>query len=117
MLKVLGMEKRTKIIKIRATADEYESLLKRCDRPELASWMRDVCLAQHELKRSKVPTVDPALLRQIAAIGNNVNQIARVVNTAKHDPIAVINAIAQLSSIESTLNAILSTQRVVNHDC
>lgn len=110
------MEKRTKIIKIRATEDEYRHLLNRCDRPELAPWMRDVCLNQHELTRAKVPTVDPALLRQIAAIGNNVNQIARVLNTNKYDPVVVVNAVAQLASIESKLDMILNSQRVAKHD-
>ncbi|EMC9392934.1 plasmid mobilization relaxosome protein MobC [Vibrio parahaemolyticus] len=110
------MEKRTKIIKIRATEDEYQCLLKRCDRPELAPWMRDVCLNQHELTRAKIPTVDPALLRQIAAVGNNVNQIARVVNTNKHDPLVVLNAVARLTSIESKLDMILNSQRAAKHD-
>ncbi len=99
-------EKRTKIIKVRVTDAEYADLKARCDRAELAPWMREVCLDKAELKRSKVPDVDPQLLRLLAGIGNNLNQIARVVNAQRHDAVNLVKVIAQLSALDRQLEQI-----------
>ncbi|WP_218190819.1 MobC family plasmid mobilization relaxosome protein, partial [Klebsiella variicola] len=63
------------------------------------------CLGEKQTKQSKVIEVDPKLLRQLAGIGNNLNQIARLVNQHSKqdsvlDRIAIITA---LSSIEREL--------------
>ena len=70
-------EKRTKEIKIRLTEEEHSALLARCPSPKLAEWMRETCLDIRKPKARKIPLVDPQLLRALAGIGNNVNQIAR----------------------------------------
>ena len=64
--------------------------------------MRETCLSEKRTKQSKVIEVDPKLLRQLAGIGNNLNQIARLVNqqsktSSAIDRIAIITA---LSGIE-----------------
>ena len=97
--------KRTKEIKIRLTESEHKALLNRCTTPSLASWMRESCLNEKRTKQSKVIEVDPKLLRQLAGIGNNLNQIARLVNQESKansaiDRIAIITA---LSGIEREL--------------
>lgn len=74
-------EKRTKEIKIRLTEDEHAALLARCASQKLAEWMRETCLDVRKPKARKIPLVDPQLLRALAGIGNNVNQIARLLNT------------------------------------
>ncbi len=107
-------EKRTKIIKLRVTEAEYADLKARCDRAELAPWMREVCLNQHVLKRANIPDADPQLLRQIAGIGNNLNQIARVVNSQRHDAVNLVKVLAQLAALERQLEQIY--QNEVNHD-
>ena len=97
--------KRQKEIKIRLTDEEHQALLDRCTTPSLASWMRESCLNEKRTKQSKVIEVDPKLLRQLAGIGNNLNQIARLVNQESKansviDRIAIITA---LSGIEREL--------------
>lgn len=97
--------KRTKEIKIRLTESEHKALLNRCTKASLATWMRETCLGEKQTKQSKVIEVDPKLLRQLAGIGNNLNQIARLVNQHSKqdsvlDRIAIITA---LSSIEREL--------------
>ena len=72
--------KRQKEIKIRLTDEEHKNLLDRCNTASLASWMRETCLSEKRTKQSKVVEVDPQLLRQLAGIGNNLNQIARIIN-------------------------------------
>jgi hypothetical protein len=39
---------------------------------------------KNERNKAKVIEVDPKLLRQLAGIGNNLNQIARLVNQHQH---------------------------------
>lgn len=107
-------DKRSKVIKIRVTEDEYRDLKERCDRAELAPWMREVCLDKAVLKRAKVPDVDPQLLRQLAGIGNNLNQIARVVNTQQHDDVNSIQIISMLLAMERHLEQIY--QNEARHD-
>lgn len=108
------MEKRTHIIKIRVTDLEHQALLSRCDRSELAPWMREVCLNQHVLKRASIPDADPRLLRQIAGIGNNLNQIARVVNSQRHGVVDLVKLLSQLSALDRQLELIY--QNEVNRD-
>lgn len=91
--------KRQKEIKIRLTDEEHQALLDRCTTASLASWMRETCLNEKRTKQSKVVEVDPRLLRQLAGIGNNLNQIARIMNQQSKansaiDRIAVITALA-----------------------
>ena len=81
------MEKREKIIKIRVSESEYEELVLRSSKPKLAQWMREFCLDAKVPRANKIPKIDPSLLRQIAAIGNNLNQIARHMNVEKRQPI------------------------------
>ena len=70
-------EKREKIIKIRVSAEEFETLKFNSTKAELAAWMRDTCLnpGQTDFVRdlAQPSPVDPALLRALAGIGNNLN--------------------------------------------
>ena len=91
--------KRQKEIKIRLTDEEHEKLLNLCTKASLASWMRETCLGGKQPKRNQIREVDPQLLRQLASIGNNLNQIARIMNQQSKansaiDRIAVITALA-----------------------
>lgn len=72
--------------------DKNSRLYLRCHADELAKWKE--CALQHELSisayarlclnkgpsLSRIVRADPVLVRQLAAIGNNLNQIARRVN-------------------------------------
>ena len=48
-------------------------------------------IPQKKRQSIKQPPVDPALLFQIGRIGNNVNQIAKFLNTIRQDPKSVSN--------------------------
>lgn len=102
--------KREKIIKIRVSDEEHETLKMHCTRPELAVWMRESCLnpGQSDLVEDlKGPSkVDPELLRQLASIGNNLNQIARKINTDAWGPADRVAILAGMTSIERELAAL-----------
>jgi hypothetical protein len=99
--------KRGKSVKIRVTESEFQGLKDRCDGAALAPWMRETCLGERTLKRANVPKVDPALLRQLSGIGNNLNQIARVVNTQRHDMVNVIQVLVQLLALERQFSQLM----------
>ncbi|MDF5285884.1 MobC family plasmid mobilization relaxosome protein, partial [Vibrio parahaemolyticus] len=61
---------------------------------------------------ANVPKVDPMLLRQLSGLGNNLNQIARVVNTQNYDVVNVIQVLAQLSAIERQLGQIMAQYEI-----
>ncbi|MGC8127490.1 MobC family plasmid mobilization relaxosome protein, partial [Klebsiella pneumoniae subsp. pneumoniae] len=69
------------------TEDEHRPLLERCDGTQLAAWMRQTCLDEKPPRAGRLPAISPALLPQLAGMGNNLNQIARKLNAggAGHD--------------------------------
>lgn len=102
--------KREKIIKVRVSPEELAILKMHCTRGELARWMRETCInpGQTDLVqdlKGAVP-VDPALLRQLASIGNNLNQIARQVNTGEWGPSDRVAVIAALGAVERQLASV-----------
>ena len=101
--------KRDKTIKVRVSSDELEALRQRCPKARLAEWMREECLAPEGARSRKprtVPAVDPALLRQLASIGNNLNQIARRVNSGEWAALDRLHVVAALTAIERGLIAL-----------
>ncbi|TRK26281.1 hypothetical protein FG573_024370, partial [Salmonella enterica subsp. enterica serovar Derby] len=44
-------------------------LLERCDGKQLAAWMRQTCLDEKPARAGKLPSLSPALLRQLAGAG------------------------------------------------
>ena len=65
------------------------------------------------LKKRRHPAfskVDPALLREIAKIGNNLNQLARCVNRYK-DGVQVVLLTAHLKAIQHELEQLMPVDR------
>lgn len=100
--------KREKIIKVRVSPEELATLQMHSTRTELARWMRENCLnpGQADLVRDLrgvAPAADPELLRHLASIGNNLNQIARKVNTAEWGAVDRVQVIGALAGVEREL--------------
>lgn len=96
-------DKRNKMLTMWVTDDEHRRLLERCEGKQLAAWMRQVCLDEKPSRSSKLPTLSPRLLRQLAGMGNNLNQIARKINADGgfgHDRVQVV---ASLMAIDAGL--------------
>ncbi len=62
--------------------------------------MRRVCLGEPVARTGKLPTLAPPLLRQLAAIGNNLNQTARKVNSGEWASIDRVHLVAALMANE-----------------
>ena len=97
--------KRTKEIKIRLTEQEHQALLERMEGNQLATWIRQVSLAQRITKPYK--KADPELLRSLGRIGGNLNQLAKQANTLDKDT-DKLRVFAQLAVIREQLNEVLS---------
>lgn len=96
--------KRDKSIKIRVTPDELEELQVRKEGAELATWVRELALGQSKPRRT-VASVSPDLLRSLASIGNNINQIARQCNT-NMSAVDYVAVLVELSEIKEQLTRV-----------
>jgi len=112
------MQKRNKSIKIRVSDEEHQKLLELAQNQPLAEFMREYCLSADSEYFAKIAkknrdkinrlTVPPELLRQLASVGNNVNQISRNLNRyqSQGDHINLMKLAIILQNIESELIAI-----------
>ncbi len=70
---------RKKVVKVRFNDDEYETLMTKKTRQQLAVFIREKALLSADNVR--VINVDPALVRAVGKIGNNLNQLTKFTNT------------------------------------
>ena len=103
--------KRDKMLTMWVTQDEHRQLLERCDGKQLAAWMRQTCLDTRPARSSRLPSIDPALLRQLAGMGNNLNQIARKVNGGQWSGADRVQVVAILMAIDAGLERLRSAVR------
>ncbi len=108
----MATEKRTKSIKIRVTDAELEKLNANKGRAELARWLREVGLSggvgRQDVVRHELPS---EVVRVLAGIGGNLNQLARHINTeAKAGTLDLrlhaVELLTQLTATERALNAV-----------
>ena len=99
-------EKRTKSIKIRLFESELQELNELKVGNELATWMRETCLNKKTKRRNPPLNIDPGLLRQLAGIGNNLNQLARQANSESMSALDSIFIIRYLKVIHLSLEKI-----------
>lgn len=105
----MAEQKRTKEIKLRLTGSEHQALLDRMEGNQLASWLRQIALAEKVAKPYK--KADPKLLATLGRIGGNLNQLAKQANTLNKDT-DKLRIFAQLAIISEQINEVLS-----RHDC
>ncbi len=103
---IFMQKKRTKTIKIRLFDHEFEQLNQLKTEDQLAKWMRETCLAKKTKRRNPPVNVDPSLLRQLASIGNNLNQLARLANSKGMATLDSIEIISVLREIKAELEAL-----------
>lgn len=85
MVSLSDPKKRSELLRVRCTPDDLErwqAIAKSRDET-VSGVVRRLLDGTPEKLRSPIPLVDVRLLRQVAMVGNNLNQIARVVNEAR----------------------------------
>ena len=104
-----------KKVQIRMTADEKSLILERAQGADISTFLRELGLG-HDPKVPKqkprviVHSADPELIRYIAKIGNNINQIAKNLNLTKE---LDQQAFSQIQMIRLDLNNELERLRNV----
>ncbi|EIN9986610.1 plasmid mobilization relaxosome protein MobC [Vibrio parahaemolyticus] len=111
MMNHSGKIKRTECIQLRVSKEEKFQIFAHAN-GNVSDWLRTIALepdtnphrtVYKELKQ------DPALVRQVARIGNNLNQIARYMNIEKKSGLLVdlVAVQAQLVQINTLLSALI----------
>lgn len=98
-------EPRKNRVPLRLSDSEKANLLALADGRELAPWIREICLNEKPRHRITPPKIDPILIRHLAAIGNNVNQIARVLNSNPSIETALVAV--EISHIQKALDELV----------
>ncbi|WP_241371303.1 plasmid mobilization protein, partial [Escherichia coli] len=77
-------EKRTKQLIIRVSPTEFETLTRQKTHPNLARYIRERVLEDGKASDKKTVKFQfpPEVVRVLAGMGNNLNQIAKALNTA-----------------------------------
>ena len=106
-------------IKIRATPaerDKWQAMARTADLP-LSDLLRQrmeqpmVAAPRRRQRRLRTESADPAMLRQLAAIGNNLNQIARVVNSTGLKPTDTALLLSYLAGMQDELRLIREPEK------
>lgn len=103
---------RNRSIKIRLSDDEFAALNSKKTRPELARWIREIALENEQKTQKKISKKNsdfpPEIARILAGMGNNLNQIAKQLNSAVKagliGNVEAIKAITALATTERALN-------------
>lgn len=107
---------RDKKVQIRMSADEKALILERAQGADISTFLRDLGLGHKPKIPEKKPKVvihsaDPELVREVAKIGNNINQIAKHLNLTKE---LDVNVFTEILKIKADLDAELDRARKNN---
>jgi len=94
-------------MKVAESEKEEWQLLAKSHQVSLSELIREKLKNVKSVKKRKVKTVDPELLRAINSIGNNINQISRRVNENQK-----FDVVVELSSIEQQLERVLNAHKI-----
>ncbi|MDF4583059.1 plasmid mobilization relaxosome protein MobC [Vibrio parahaemolyticus] len=112
-----GKIRRTECIQLRVSKDEKLQIFANANanaNGNVSVWLRTMALnpnSCHHKKRYKEIKQDPALVSGVARIGNNLNQVARYINTAKKAGLLIdlIAVQAQLVQTNALLSALIKS--------
>ena len=80
VMKKSEQDKRTHVIKVRFNDEEYEKIQKISEMP-VAKYIRLKSLENPMVRRIHPPKVEKGLMRELNAIGINLNQLTTIANT------------------------------------
>lgn len=112
----MAFKKRDKKIQIRLTEDEKNQLLKNANGLELSTYLRQVGLNQKAqaptpISKRVIHSADPELIKEIARIGININQMAKHLNITQEMDRAIF---IEFLKIKGDLNEVL--EQAVKND-
>lgn len=107
-------KRRTNELRVRCNDEEKKLILanaKAAGRIQVAQWMREICLGVGTIKkdRSTTRSADPSLIAAVNRVGNNLNQIARRINSVDSS-VSAAEILASLQVIEEQMGAIIEIE-------
>lgn len=98
---------RHKIIRVRVNDSEWNRLHENAGPFKVSPYLRALGLGQQVRKRA-TPKADPELIRQLARLGNNVNQLAKTANEYRKAGrlVEAVELLAVLNGIDEKLDYI-----------
>lgn len=96
---------RTKRVEIRLFEEEYNKLINDKDCAKLAEYVRKKALANNYISNKKNTGIDNKTARVWAGIGNNINQLAKMLNTFKNNT-DLLAVLIELNNIEQAFNTL-----------
>ncbi|MGH0004874.1 MobC family plasmid mobilization relaxosome protein [Pseudovibrio ascidiaceicola] len=103
------MEKKKRIfVQIQCSEEQRDGWKSKADQAghSLSDLLR-IALDETKPKRRRRVDVDPNLIRELARIGNNLNQVAKWANQQK-SAVQAVEVVAHLSAIEDELSSLRS---------
>lgn len=105
-----------KKVQIRMSADEKALILERAQGADISTFLRELGLghdpkAPEQKAKVIIHAADPELVREVAKIGNNINQIAKHLNITKE---LDRNVFTEILKIKADLDAELERVRKNN---
>lgn len=104
---------RKRYIQIRVTDDELKEIKERAGNVSTSTFLRQLALGQPIAQpptpsREVVHKCDPDLIRQVNLIGNNINQIAKQLNSGDQLSNSVLIALLNLqTSLDETVQRVM----------
>lgn len=104
---------RKRYIQIRVTDNELEQIKERAGNVSTSTFLRQTALAQPIAQpptpsKEVIHKCDPELIRQVNYIGNNINQIAKQLNSGTELSNAVLIALLNLQkSLDETVQRVM----------
>ncbi len=104
---------------LRLTDSEYQKISENCQMP-VAKFIRETALGNSIVRRITPPRVDPKLIRQIAFIGNNLNQLTKLSHQKNNDnELDNLALLSELALIRHALDELKNeyTYKGQDNDC
>ncbi|WP_175507919.1 MobC family plasmid mobilization relaxosome protein [Halomonas korlensis] len=97
---------RTIIMRFRVNPEERQVIKYNAGKQQVGPFVRDLALGKKSKRRA--PPVNKELVREISKVGNNLNQIARHINTSKKSglDVSAIELLSEIREIRSSLDEI-----------
>jgi hypothetical protein len=97
---------RTIIMRFRVNPEEHLIIKDNAGKQQVGPFVRDLALGKKSKRRT--PPVNKELVREISRVGNNLNQIARHINTSKKSglDVSAIEVLSEIREIRSVLGEV-----------
>lgn len=107
---------KNKKVQIRMSAEEKSLILERAQGADISTFLRELGLGYEpkvsiQASKNIIHSADPELVREVAKIGNNINQIAKHLNITKE---LDRNVFTEILKIKADLDAELERVRKNN---